>query len=223
MKTYWDHTERERSEMTEEQVRDLLDLELMQQGVLKVLPPKVEELTPVVLPKERVFTIRHKDLYGSGTELDVVFATIEHAEAFLRLAPKVRCYRYGVDAHVAPLLDPSICPEDLPTKTTVEAKESVLRENTAKQQRNDAARREYDSAIAKIDKATEGIWNDWRACQAKRDRMQKIADTRAEYLRLTGGVGNLADIFLAKAFRSEELAEEREWSGLARPVTDCAA
>lgn len=215
MKTYWDYTEQARAQMTEQDVTDLLDLELMEKGVLKVIPPKLEGLTPVVLPKDRVYSIRYRGEYGSGTELDVVFASAESAEKFLKLEGLVgvRCSRYGTEPHIAPMVDASICPEDLPSKATVEAKESVLRENTAREQRNQQAKAEFAKAIAKVDAATSQIWNDWRACRSKRDRMKKIEDTRAEYLKLTEGNAATAERFLAKVFTEEDLREEAEWSG----------
>ena len=74
MKTYWDYTERERSEMTEDQVTALLDVELMSKGVLKVVAPILNKIEPVDLPTETK--------YEAG---GILFVTVEQAQAFLAL------------------------------------------------------------------------------------------------------------------------------------------
>lgn len=216
MKTYWDYTEKERAALSVDDVRRLLDFELMNQGVLKVEAPKLEPIAEVTLPKTRLYAIKHESgRYGGAVKLDILFPSLESAEAFLRLAPAVRCHDYESDANFAkPMLTASIEPEDAAQEQDVMNALAVLRENKAAKERNEKAGREYEENVRAMEKAGKGIWDDWHAQHAAQSRCQKVMDTLAEYLRLTEGDRTTALKFLGKAFSQAETKAASEWFGV---------
>lgn len=203
MKRYWDYDEKERAELTEEQVRELLDYELMEKGVLKVPALSIEVPRPVDIPTRKVFTIQ-VDAY---TKLGVAFDTIEAAQSFLALKPMMRVESYAEKAHCKPLDKATVAIEDLPSESDVATRRQALRENQKIEARNVEAKHEHDAALMEIDEATSGIWADWRSCLAAKAKREKVSATFGEYKRLTDGNEGLARTFLAKVFSSSEIAD----------------
>lgn len=214
MKTYWDYEERERAELSEEDVRKLLDFELMEKGVLQVTAPKLEPLVEVALPKTRLCGIKHESgRYGGTVKLDVLFGSLEAAESFLRLAPLVRHHDYEAGASFSkPLFAAAIEPEDVAAEQDVMNAISVLRSNKAAKERNDKAALEYEAAVREMARAGQGVWDDWYACRANKARNQKVMDTLAEYERLAGDRAT-ARAFLGKVFKVAEILAAFEWFG----------
>ena len=214
MRTYWDHDTMERAELSEDDVRRLLDFELMEKGVLKLAPFTPATPEPVSLPKVRRFSVKHASgRYGGEETLDIVFATADDAEAFLRLAPMVRVSDYDTGAtYVKPVVGGSIAPEDTSSETDVLNARSVLTANKQTEARNREAMRAHEEAAKKVHDATNGVWQDWREARFKRERARQILDTLTEYKALTGGNEATARAFLMKAFTADEVGEALAWS-----------
>ena len=52
MKTYWDYSEKERAKLTEEEIKELLDVELMTKGIKKITAPELKVIQEVKVNTE---------------------------------------------------------------------------------------------------------------------------------------------------------------------------
>jgi hypothetical protein len=204
---YWDLSERERANLTGEQVEKFLAYELMERGVLQVEQPKLEEVQPMVLPTRRVFMLTETNAYGGSTNLGIGFETIEQAEQAREVICLMRESPYNGTVHVRRPRNLGIISEELPIEDVVMNAKAMLEENGRREKANAAARSEYSAACEAVAAATADVWGDWRRCQEAEGRRQKIRDTFAEYLRMTEGDEIMARNFLAKAFPLDEIAE----------------
>lgn len=204
---YWDFTEKERAELTEQEVERLLDFELMQNGILRVEPLVLQEIEPVDVPHQQFYCVKSEGLY---TETNIAFARPEDAKAFLALKPVFVSNDYETRTGIAePIVNPSFTEKLLATRDTVNAIHHRLKSNAAKVQANERASAEWKKQSAEMEKACRGVWDDWQECREKKRHAEKIAKTKAEYLRLTNGDELMANAFLKKAFEGGQLDRSR--------------
>lgn len=220
MKTYWDLTEKDRAALTREEVEKFGDAELMTKGVLKVSPLVLEPLPPIPPPAMQCYRVRVGARYQQTT-LDVGFATLEAAQAFLALHPLhiVTQWVKGKNVEAAGVIaDHEIVAETM--YTTAEVKESTasLERRGAVEIENEKRQRDYDADMKKQSDALEGMWTDWYDCQAKAKHMQRIVDTFNEYVRIASGARDVAGVFLLKVSSLAEIAEAAEWLGVTIPA-----
>ncbi len=216
MKTYWDYTDQERANFTEDQVRSLLDVELMEKGVLKPQPPVLQPLTTLDSLGGRVkyYGVSATGKYGSSDDFGVVFETIEQAEAFIALKPMKSDYDYQVGTnhqYTIPMRQPSIQVKEFYSFETINACKSELKKNAAAAEANSKAQSEYNTAVDAADKVTQGVWNDWHAQRNVKSSMERIVATYRDYLKLAGDDRNIALSFLEKAYPAEKIELVREW------------
>ena len=213
MKPYWDYSEKERSEMTEEQVRILLDYELMAEGVLKPKPPVLETFEPVKLATGTYYKIRH----GYGSAFDILFTKLEDATSVAKMTLGRSESDWHCGREFAILKDDlAIETVELPSEDQKAAASSALVQEKQKRDRNEKMTSEFNTASKKCDEACERIWKDWHGCRACASGHQKIIDTFKEYQRLAGD-DVVAAKFLAKAFGKTAIVEAFEWFGLSTP------
>jgi len=208
MKTYWDFTERERSAMAEEQVRALLDVELMHKGVMKVQPPQLRAIEAINVPKELLFQIEDTERTG------IVFSNIDDARDFLQLRPKVIKSDWhlpsGSDKY-AVQIDGSIKQVEVMTHQGVLDAQVQLKKNKEDRDHNEKVQREYAEAMKKVDDVLGGVWEDWHDQRATAEKYAKVKATLEEYKRLTEGDERLATTFLLKVYTSGEVKAAEEW------------
>ncbi len=212
MNRYWDKTEQEKATMTREQVQAYLDVELMEKGVVKVERPILQDLEPVEVPVTRMYEVQKKGSYSSeGTGW--CFETMEEAQAFINARPFHYERDWQTDCHYAkPAQEMMIGPIDVPNEADWAMQKARLEKNKAAKQANETVLKDYNKSIEEIQKATSGVWDDWRTCREKATRAQKVIDTRAEYVKLCNGDEAVAKTFLAKAFKEEEIAAADAWN-----------
>lgn len=217
MKTYAEYTKRERSEMTEEQVKALLDAELMVKGVLKVAPPVLQKIEEVEL--------RSTIYFEAG---GVYFDTAEQAASFLKLNPKKDSYDYqvGYEIKYPEPLEQEIKQVKLYDRVDVLNAKLVLSKNHKAKEANEQEEKRYQEAVKKVGAVLDEVWSDWNRCRSLAYYHKKVVDTRAEYMKLIGGDEALAETFLRKAFRVDEIKASNEWFGLpevqVNPPQECA-
>ena len=213
MNRYWTYTEKQRAEMTGDQVRSFLDVELMEKGVVKVARPELQEVKPVDLPTTAYFEVQRRGSYSiSGT--GILFTTPEQAAAFIAMSPLWQESRYELGSNVKyaePGREMGMTVVSLPTEVDVSNAAVVLKQNAAIETANRTARIAYDEAIKAVEGATKGVWDDWHECREKAVRCAKVKATREEYLQLCDGNAATADAFLVKVFTEEAIAEADEW------------
>ena len=203
MKTYWDFSEKERSEMTEQQVQDLMDLHLMEKGVLKVLAPKLIPLDPDPDLKKLV----QFEVEG------ILFDTAEKAQAFLDLGPKKESYDYsaGYDYKYPKPMEGRIEKVSCVDHQSLMDHALVLKKNNVSKKSNENLLEKYHEAQKKVEDCTCEVWSDYREQQEKNRRYAKTIETWNEYLKLTGGDEELAKTFLLKAIEKEEVEQAFAW------------
>ena len=75
MKTYWDLSERQRSELSEADVERYIDAELMTKGVLRPEPLELVEEPPLPEPAIEIHTVGSS--YGNRIHVDVVITAAD--------------------------------------------------------------------------------------------------------------------------------------------------
>jgi len=203
MKTYWDYSEKERSQMSEEEVKSMLDVELMEKGVLKVLPP--------VLRSVENIEVSRKTYFEAG---GIVFETATAAHDFLALHPFREAYDYyggGCDYKYVEPIESEVKQVTLCSKQDVFNLKTILSKNKEAKSYNEEAEQKYKKACEAQDKVLNGVWEDWWKCKELATKHQKVMDTKKEYLDLTAGDETLAFTFLAKVFSQDEINEAEQW------------
>lgn len=211
MKTYFDYEELERANLKEDEVKALLDAELMVKGVLKVDPPVFRTVPErPELKKERWYKVG-----------ELHFRTVEQADAFIKLDAHSADYNSatGYEARfAAPYYEnryastgPRIEPVDLLIKSEVESLSKVLTEIRSATDANSKAREAYEKASSAMDKVIDAVWDDWSELQLKREKLQSIANTFDSYVATADGEKSVAAKFLLKAVPAPDVKKAAEW------------
>ena len=204
MKTYWDYTEKERSELTEEGVKELLKFELMMKGVEPAKHPVLRPIHPLNIEQVTVFEVD-----------DIYFETLEAAQKFIELKPCKSDYEYGTSYErpfrfPKPIKNSIVC-------TTLASHKSILlfrdliRENEINRKANESLEKEYEISQQKVNEAEEGVWDNWHSCKDKGRRYEKICKTLDDYKEMTEGNQPLALEFLNKIYLMGDIEAAKEW------------
>lgn len=228
MKRYWDLTEKERAELTREQVEEFTRYELMERGVLAVEPLLLEPEPEVELPGKRVYyrpSTRDSRRYACD-EWELCFESPEQVEAFLALMPiRIRSHWFGGTIVNAAQPWPAdggafdvvhLAPED-----AVQAAAKEYETLNAVRKRNVEAREAHEKATRAQREALSEMWDDWHRCQAKHARFGRIINTWREYQELAGD-DTTARRFLGKVFSDAEVEDAAEWFGVEIPSAEPA-
>lgn len=210
MKTYWDYSEKERSEMTEEQVAGFLDCELMSKGVLKPEPLVLEPVAEVSLP-----TVTGYRLKLDWREIGPVFVNQADAIAVaaMPMLHEDSDYQTG-RTFASPMGQVSVIPVSLPPDSCKAQAHLQLVQIKAAKERNEKAQKAFDTAQAAVEKATCEMWDDWHGCRAMASGHRRIISTFEEYTRLASGDRSVARKFLCKAFPEPAIADAFAWFGM---------
>lgn len=215
MKTYWDHTEQERSLLTDDDVKLMLDVELMKAGVRKPIAPTLKEVPKSPLgEKKRYYGIEGKTKYGSDSAIGVVFPTAEAAQAFIDLNPLRSDYDYEIGSefrYSIALQDAKIVSEELYSMEQINEFRSSLKHRKSLSEENQRLQSKFTEESNKAEKITDGVWADYYKCQSKSKELEAIIETYKKYLSLTKGDVDMALTFLYKVNSLTEVNEAREW------------
>lgn len=218
MQTYWDLSEKQRAELTPEQVRAFVDVDLMQEGIINPKPPVLEEITELRLEKASFFAVKGLSQYEDPFP-SVLFTTAEDAARFIDLRPREKHNDWQTNTTYCK--DPGtlvVYPVETAPEQQVVAARSQLVENRTKKERNEKLSAEYRKACDTAAKVVNAVWDDHRECQAKGEAGKRIVETFEEYKRMAGGNADLAVGFLRKTFKPEAVAEAFEWHGIIAPA-----
>ena len=213
MNRYWDLSERERADLSEEMVRSFINVELMEKGVMRVDPPVLHRIEPVDLPRSTYYFVKFRtEADGYDRSLDVAFRSVEEAEKFLALKPLHQASDWQTDtASVDIITSAAIEPKAVVERQVVLNAHLTLKANKEKREANTRAESDWKLAQKAVDEASRGVWSDWHECQEKRARMVRLMRTKAEYELMTNGDAALARSFLLKVTTEELLTEASQW------------
>ena len=205
MKTYWDYSEKERSNMSREQIEALLDVELMTKGAKKIEAPSLKTIKEVKVAMEMWFEV-------DGT----FFKTAELAQQFLTLDPRHSTYDYacGYDYQYAKEIRPQIEQKQLYSRQELLNLATTLKENKAAKEYNEGATSTYEKEKKEMDKVLDGVWEDWYECKQKAEKHKAVFATSVEYLKLTNDDIDLANAFLKKVYTEQEIKDAEMWFGV---------
>lgn len=203
MARYWDLENKEKAELTEENVRDLCKTEMMEKGVIDPKAPiLLDEKAPV--PKTRIMydVLRKGDYSYSGDQsVGAVFDSIEDAESFMNLLPKqeVHCGRTNTQ-YIKEFENLSVKPIEVADEQDVERFRIDLEKAVENKRINAEAKSEYQKQVKIVQDATSGVWEDWHLCRKEADELERIRGTYVEYMDMCGGITDTAKKFLLKAY-----------------------
>lgn len=215
MKTYWDYSEQERAGLTEDQVKSLLDVELMTKGIKRPEPPVLADIPKSPLgERQKFYSLSAKGKYGSDEHFNICFPSIETAQRFGELCPLRRDYDYEVGSefeYVTPVGEYKLEVVELYGLDQINTFRSELKNRKAKSESNQKASQAFADASKKADEVTKHVWDDWYRQRQTLTAMASVVKTYNEYVTLTGGDIGLALTFLGKAHDSGTIQEAMEW------------
>lgn len=215
MQRYWDLTECARSELTEDEVKSYLGVELMEQGILKVPDLKLLKVPDVDIGEGTTFyEIEHQAEYSYKQTLDVLFESAVDADAFISMTVfgKETDYNIGSQYSFAKgRTGMTIKPVTIHTEQQIANQKAVLEEAKTKTEENEKRKAEHTKACKVMNDAVSGIWADWHKCLQLATEHQRIVDTEKEYMDLSGGDPAVAEKFLEKAFTKTAIKAARVW------------
>ena len=89
---------------------------------------------------------------------------------------------------------------------------SDLKDQKSRKKANKEALTNYREACNEVEKASAGVWDNWRHCRGRQREVATIATTLEDYKSLCDGDAVLANKFLKKAYSVDELEFFSEWT-----------
>lgn len=217
---YWDLTEKQRSELTSEQVEAFLDAELMERGVTRVDAPELLPTEMPELPKSTLYVLKN----GYSTP-NYGYRTAEEAAAALSGAIAIEHEYIGGTTYQT--IDKGsrtveIATVDVNSSADVANNRKLCEQIAANKKTNDSRLKDYQQACKAVDEAVQGVWDNYRSCQCSARENQRIVDTFNSYVKTSDGDKLIAARFLAKTFDLDAIEAAFTWYGLANP-TDAAS
>lgn len=204
MKTYWDYTRKERSELAQASVDALLDLELMSKGVLKVMEPVMVEVPTVELkPIGKAFLVG-----------DLAFMTADLAEKAIAEGARKLDYEYDSGyLHYFSDTTPEIKVTLIYSKQDLDASKKSMEKKKGAERTNAEARELYVKQSKSMNDILGGVWEDWAECREEGQKHAQVRATFEKYKVMADGAEGMALRFLERAFTPEEVTKAWAWSG----------
>lgn len=203
LKTYWDLSEKERLALEEPDIQRFIDIELMQQGLVRPLPPVLRDEPEVTVNTTTYFMVN-----------ELLFNDIADAEKVLNLNPmkKEWCYEFGTRDYMASRVNMEVVRVELPSKDELCSKQTQLQEAKAIKEANERASKEYDTAIKAIGEASSSIRENLSELWDKQRRIESIMSTYGWFLELADGDEETALRFLCEKHSRSSVIEAFEWT-----------
>lgn len=215
MNRYWDLSEKQRAELSQEEVQAYLNVELMEKGVVKVEEPEYLPVEEIVGPDVVVYRIKA----GWRTSA-IAFRTAEDAANAVKNAFVVSDHYVSghTTEHVSEETDIKIEPSTIYSLDSFTRNKAMIDRNKSAEAANRKMREDYAVAIRAQDEALNGLWDDWNECRGK-DRVNKrIVETFNQYVKNCKGQTDIARVFLEKAYSAEQIDEAFVWCNLSGPT-----
>lgn len=203
MKTYWDHTEEERAQLTKEEVESLLPLELMEQGIVRPPPLELEPEEHPPLDRKSFFCVTYEGGRWGRESFDLLFVTFEDAKALLDLKPAAISLNVGESSAVQ-IRDPKIETIELPSHEDVMAMKGAYEDYEAAKSRNRKARERHAEQTEEVERVCKPVWDDWRRCRERKAYLDRVRATFDDYYELSGS-SDVARRFLGKAYAADDI------------------
>lgn len=215
MNRYWDLSRKERAELTEEQVKATIIIELMEKGV--VVPAKPEYIPVDEVPGPDVTLYAPSPRYSTP---GFGFASPDGAAAVLSAAIDIDTeYIAGSTVRVIGTSDIEIGEVKVYSRERFAANRAIIEKNAAAKKQNDSLKSEYEVSLRKVTEASAGVWDDYYSLRSEAAANKKIIDTYNEYISTCDGNEGLAYTFLLKAYDAGTVGDAFDWFGITREVS----
>lgn len=204
MKTWDEHTEKERAEMSEADVTAFCQAALMEAGVLKPREPEYKEVESA----RPELTETYFEIHG------LLFASIDDANTVADLACFKDDYDYnvGYDYRFASPCDPAQPKEKhFANRNTISTmRETLIRIKEAKAH-NDKEQTRFRKESDAAGEVTGFIWEDYSRCQGLAREYAAVMATYEEYQTMSQGDAKTAFKFLCRAYSVGTVQAAFEW------------
>lgn len=215
MNRYWDLSEKQRAELSQEEVAAFLTVELMEKGVVKVEEPEYLPVEEIPGPDLVVYRLK-----AGWRKSEIAYLSAEEAaNASKNAVVLADHYASGnTTNHVSEDKEIEIEPQKVYSLDSFTRNKVMIDRNKAAEASNKQLRDDYATAIRAQDDAMNGLWDDWNECRGK-DRVNKrVVETYNQYLKNCKGQADIAFVFLSKAYTVEQIREAFAWCGIPSPV-----
>jgi hypothetical protein len=217
VREYWDLSERERADVTKDQVEAFAKVELMTKGVTEPVPPELEDVEVIELPHVTYYGITSRGEY-QDTALPMHFKTTADAAACIETLTGKAYYKkndYSIKRDYAGQMEDfkiiTIQMNDV--KDINVHKESLTKAQEAKN-RNKSVQDKFNTECREKREALGKLWADWYRVREAHEDYLKMQATLGEYAELCGGDRQTALRFLIKAHEREIVRDMLDWLGL---------
>lgn len=214
MKTIDQMTQPEVAAMSEEDLEKYIDLELMSVGVLRPREPVLQPLPDVVVKCKDYWTIQINKGgdYGNALDLDIAFETDTEAKEFLDLCPYILKTEWGLGEGQKFVIkitpgDAKVFSCSFPERDELLKKGQQLAKLKEVRDANAREEREYQKALDQVKKVAEDVYRSWNVARDRKRFMDRLIETFSKYVEMSEGNAAIAEAFLSKAFKAEEIEE----------------
>jgi hypothetical protein len=209
MKTYWDVNEKDRADLTEEEMEKFFEIELMMNGEVIPKKPVFKEIED---PMEKLRGKREIKFSVGGISSKTLFDTIEDANKFLELNPQRGEYIYevGYDYIYATKISDKIDQIVTYKKEDLEEvkEDKTIYENRKKEYEEDLE--EYRKQRSSVEDLLSKIKEDKLERDKERRKLNEILQTYERFLTLAEGDSDIARTFLEEKYDFWEIEKAFE-------------
>lgn len=201
MKSYWDLSDKERANLTEEEIKNFFPYELMAAGVVPPKEPILKEIKQLdIVPEKQFYKVQFNYRI-------ILFDNMDDARKFAEMNSydEDSDYKTGDKFKFATLhQNKTINVSNIYSIEQIEKYRTQLEYNKEAKESNEKALEAYKKESQAAENAVTGIWRDYFKIQNEVQRAKHILETYTSYIRIADNE-NVAFKFLEKAFSKEEI------------------
>jgi hypothetical protein len=213
---FWNLSAAEKAALSDDDMRGVCKLALMEAGVLDPIKPVLLPTDPPELQTEARYVPTHKGYSAIG----IAFLTEEAAAKFVALDPLQIDKDYRTDTEsTKPTEGLAFECRMVPTQASVETRRASLETAKSNSKANDAAQSAFAEARKKADKITDRLWTARNEALTRVHYLEGIKKTFADYYELAYCDETVARGFLAKVYSQSDIIEAIGEGTMRSPTT----
>jgi hypothetical protein len=217
---YWDLSQRERSELSYEDVEKYVAYELMRQGVSKVPEPIYQDEGPEIkMPEEEmVYEVDcdHRQIAMFELQKDAIsfietLNTLSFGDTKTVSIYDYRSRKTNPKHFVPSNKDFSVTPVIVYNKSELDTIHEELTKRAAIIDSNSALRNEYEKATKEVNTHLTEMWDDWKELVETGTEYRNKKETLEEFITMCDGNEELAVKFFLKGTDMDTAREMCKW------------
>lgn len=211
MRTYWDLSVKEKSELSAEELDAYVSIELMTEGLVRPLKPELAIVEEVPEPDTDLWMLK-----AGYSHVGVGYLSAEDAANALKGAVSVESEYYGnYSASKSKIGTGKVSFEHcrVYSSESAAANRKLIERAEAAKKANEKATEQHEKDNKAISEALERLYTDYHECCATAAKMSRVKSVFADYLKTAGGDAEVAEKFLLKAFTAPDVTAAKEWYG----------